>query len=116
MAEILWYYAHDQQQLGPVTSIELKRLAAAGQLFPDDLIWREGMDEWGCPAVRVKGLFSAARDAAEPGAGRSGRARSRVSTCLRAAGHAGFRCSPRQSLSGRGRAADGGGCRSARAG
>lgn len=56
MAEILWYYAHDQQQMGPVSSAELKRLAAAGQLAVDDLVWREGMDEW-APAGRVKGLF-----------------------------------------------------------
>jgi len=56
MAEIQWYYAHEQQQMGPVSSAELKRLAAASQLFPEDLIWREGMEEW-APALRVKGLF-----------------------------------------------------------
>ncbi len=66
MAEILWYYAHDQQQLGPVSSAELKRLAVVGLLLPDDLVWREGMEEW-APAVRVKGLFPP-REAAEAGA------------------------------------------------
>lgn len=68
MAEILWYYARDNRQMGPVSSAELKRLAAVGQLAVDDLIWREGMDEW-APAGRVKGLFPL-RDAAaaEPAA------------------------------------------------
>lgn len=68
MAENLWYYARDNQQMGPVSSADLKRLAAAGQLSADDLIWREGMEEW-APASRVKGLFPQ-RDAgaAEPAA------------------------------------------------
>jgi hypothetical protein len=56
MAEILWYYAHGDEQLGPVSSAELKRLAEAADLSPDDLVWREGMEDW-APAQRVKGLF-----------------------------------------------------------
>lgn len=56
MAENLWYYAHGEQQLGPVSSTELKRLAEAAELASDDLVWREGMDDW-APAQRVKGLF-----------------------------------------------------------
>ncbi len=64
MAEILWYYAQDHQQMGPVNSGELKRMAAAGQITADDLIWREGMEEW-APAGRVRGLFSQ-RDAGLP--------------------------------------------------
>jgi hypothetical protein len=70
MAEILWYYAHDQQQMGPVSSAELKRLATAGLILPDDLVWREGMEEW-APAVRVKGLFPP-REAAEPPSAEAG--------------------------------------------
>ena len=58
MAEIYWYYARNDQQVGPLTSVELKRLASVGEVFPDDLVWREGMDEW-APASRVKGLFAA---------------------------------------------------------
>lgn len=56
MADIQWYYAHDEQQFGPISSAELKQLASAGELGPDDFVWREGMDEW-APASRVKGLF-----------------------------------------------------------
>ncbi len=58
MAEIFWYYARDDQQFGPVTSVELKRLASASELSPDDLVWKEGMDEWAA-ASKVKGLFPA---------------------------------------------------------
>ncbi len=56
MTSIKWYYARGQQQLGPVSSSELKQLADRGDLGPDELVWREGMDEW-VPARKVKGLF-----------------------------------------------------------
>lgn len=51
-----WHYAHDGKQLGPVSSEELRRLAASGQLQPTDLIWKNGMANW-APASRLKGLF-----------------------------------------------------------
>ena len=41
-----WYYAKGGQQLGPVNAEGLKQLAAAGQLQPSDLVWREGMAAW----------------------------------------------------------------------
>lgn len=56
MPDLQWYYAHDEQQHGPVSSAELKQLATSGRIGPDDFVWREGMDEW-APAGRVKGLF-----------------------------------------------------------
>lgn len=56
MAAIDWYYARDNKQMGPVSSAELKNLADAGQLQPDDLVWREGLTEW-APARSVRGLF-----------------------------------------------------------
>lgn len=59
MSPIEWYYAHGNEQAGPVPSAELKELAAAGELLPDDLVWREGMDQW-VTARNVKGLFEAA--------------------------------------------------------
>ena len=39
-----WYYTHAGQEHGPTTADELRRLAAAGQLHPEDRIWREGDD------------------------------------------------------------------------
>jgi len=56
MAGSHWYYAQDDQQLGPVSSAELRKLAASGQLAPDDLVWRDGMEDWVTARV-VKGLF-----------------------------------------------------------
>jgi DNA-directed RNA polymerase subunit RPC12/RpoP len=54
-----WMYYVGGQQLGPVTSAQLKQLAATGRLAPSDRVWREGMTKW-VPASMVKGLFSAA--------------------------------------------------------
>jgi tetratricopeptide (TPR) repeat protein len=43
--------------MGPVSSSELKGMAASGQLRPDDLVWADGMPDW-MPASKLKGLFS----------------------------------------------------------
>lgn len=56
MSPVEWYYARDNKQMGPVSSVELKRLAAAGELEPEHLVWREGMAEWTL-AGNVRGLF-----------------------------------------------------------
>src|SRR5438034_612665 len=61
----LWYYAHDGQQQGPVTAAQLKQAADAGQLYPMDLVWKEGLANW-VPASSIKGLFSAEALAAAP--------------------------------------------------
>ncbi len=61
-----WYYAKGEERQGPVTSAELKTLAESGTLTPDDLIWKEGMEDWR-PASELKGLFPAASAAAPPG-------------------------------------------------
>ena len=51
-----WYYARGGQQQGPVTDADLRRLAAAGELSPGDLVWQPGMAQW-TPAARVPGLL-----------------------------------------------------------
>ena len=56
MSSIDWYYARGNKQMGPVSSAELKRLATAGEILPDDLVWREGLAEW-TSARNVRGLF-----------------------------------------------------------
>jgi len=53
-----WYYTRGTEQMGPVSSEELKQLAASGELGPDDLVWKEGMEDWR-PAGQLKGLLSA---------------------------------------------------------
>jgi hypothetical protein len=65
MVELQWFFARDTVQSGPVTTAQLRLLAQAGQLAPEDLVWREGMDDW-APAARVKGLFPEPRPPAEP--------------------------------------------------
>ena len=69
-----WYYSHDGARHGPVSTDQLKDLAATGRLRPDDLVWKEGMENW-TPAGKVLGLLPSVpagppplpvRDAAPP--------------------------------------------------
>ena len=41
-----WYYAKNNQQLGPVSLQEIRNLASTGALQPTDLVWKEGMADW----------------------------------------------------------------------
>lgn len=41
-----WHYALLAERRGPVDEEELQRLAAAGIVTPETLVWREGMAEW----------------------------------------------------------------------
>ena len=66
MSPIEWYYARENKQMGPVSSLELKRLATAGELRPGDLVWREGMTEWSL-ASNVRGLFDGEAKAVDSG-------------------------------------------------
>lgn len=52
----MWYYTVAGLKRGPVTPVELKRLADLGSLKPTDLVWKQGLDKW-APAGIVKGLF-----------------------------------------------------------
>ena len=54
-----WFYAHGDEEKGPVSAEELKKLAASNALAPTDLVWQEGMEEW-VPATEVPGLFPGA--------------------------------------------------------
>jgi hypothetical protein len=65
MAEVQWYYARNDQQFGPVSAAELKQLADAGRLAPDDLLWREGMEAW-ATAINLRGLFDAEASSSTP--------------------------------------------------
>lgn len=62
---MLWYYAKNDQRFGPVEEAELHRLAAAGQLSPTDLVWRQDLPDWK-RAGEVEGLFPAAARVAMP--------------------------------------------------
>jgi len=41
-----WFYAKDNQQHGPVSSEELRRLVARGEITPSSLVWCQGMTQW----------------------------------------------------------------------
>ena len=56
MTSVDWYYAKGNKQYGPVTPAELKQLADRGEVGPEELVWRDGMEDW-VAARRVKGLF-----------------------------------------------------------
>ncbi|MBW3598794.1 MAG: DUF4339 domain-containing protein [Planctomycetes bacterium] len=65
MAEAIWYYAQDDREHGPVTAAYIAGMAKSGKLRPDDLVWREGMEDWR-PARVVKGLFAPKEQPAGP--------------------------------------------------
>jgi len=56
MAEAVWHYAKGDDEFGPITTAKLKALADAGQIKPDDLVWKVGMDDWK-PAGNIPGLL-----------------------------------------------------------
>lgn len=41
-----WFYSQNGNQSGPVSMENLRQMAAAGQLAPGDMVWREGMPGW----------------------------------------------------------------------
>lgn len=60
MAEPVWYYARGETERGPFTLPQIKALVHASKVRPDDLVWKEGMDNW-TAAREVAELFPPAR-------------------------------------------------------
>lgn len=52
-----WFYWHEADVLGPFSGQQLVALAAAGDILPDDIVWREGVER-GVPAHKVQHLFA----------------------------------------------------------
>lgn len=66
MAAKEWLYNTGQAEpQGPVTIDELAALATVGQLQPDDLIWKQGMDDW-LPAGKFSELGFASQPTEQP--------------------------------------------------
>jgi hypothetical protein len=59
MSDPVWYYARGESEQGPISTAQIKALAATGALKRDDLVWKEGMANW-LPASEVKELYPAA--------------------------------------------------------
>jgi hypothetical protein len=53
-----WYYWHEYEILGPFSGKQLVDLASAGNILPDDIVWKDGV-ECGVPARQVNHLFTA---------------------------------------------------------
>src|SRR5436305_15079264 len=52
----MWYYARSGQQFGPVSDDQVRQLVTSRQLYPNDLVWREGMPDWQ-PVYFVRELY-----------------------------------------------------------
>lgn len=55
---IQWYLLQGDTDLGPMSTSELKRMAADGKIGPRDLVRKEGSTRW-VPASAIEGLLSA---------------------------------------------------------
>jgi len=54
-----WYYEKQGHRHGPLDTDKLKALARSGDLSPNDLVWKQGMDGW-TKASQIKGLLPTA--------------------------------------------------------
>jgi GYF domain 2 len=52
-----WYYASDEQKLGPYSAVQLKQLAALTKLRPSDTVWKNDIEK-GVLAAKVRHLFA----------------------------------------------------------
>lgn len=41
-----WYYAHNNEPLGPISDDLFYQLRTTGTIDPETLVWREGMSDW----------------------------------------------------------------------
>ena len=62
---IEWYYSKAGQQQGPVSTQQLQRLLATGQLQPTDPVWKQGMAGW-TPANQIQGLIPSSAPSTAP--------------------------------------------------
>jgi hypothetical protein len=65
MAEAIWYFADGEEERGPVTEAQIRTLIGTNNLTREDLVWREGMEDW-VPAGEIPGLFDSAPVPAAP--------------------------------------------------
>jgi len=55
-----WYYAHDDNRIGPFSDRQLLDLAVVGEILRTDTVWKEGTEK-GVLATRVQYLFPPSR-------------------------------------------------------
>ncbi|MDO4794717.1 MAG: GYF domain-containing protein [Brachymonas sp.] len=54
----LWWYASGEQKFGPYSEAQLRDLAQAGHVGPNDLVWHHGLTDW-VPATTIEALLPA---------------------------------------------------------
>ena len=52
-----WHFQKNGQTVGPLSSAKFKQLAQQGEIQPETLVWKEGLEKW-VPARKVQGLLS----------------------------------------------------------
>ena len=57
-----WFLARDGQQHGPLSDVEIRKVAELGHLRPTDLVWRQGLANW----VLATSVFAAAAQPPPP--------------------------------------------------
>ncbi len=60
-----WYYAHDDNKIGPFSDQQLRDLADDRKILPTDTVWKEGIER-GVAASKVKNLFPLTKGDAVP--------------------------------------------------
>jgi len=55
MGEDVWFIHHAGEQLGPMGWSEIQKMAARGEIEPEDLLWQPSLPSWE-PAATMKGL------------------------------------------------------------
>lgn len=65
-----WHCTCNGEQIGPVSTKDLKGLADCGRLHATDLVWKAGMPKW-LPASEVDGLFPVQGEVSNPPGGPS---------------------------------------------
>lgn len=66
---VVWFCKISGHQLGPLSSQQLRAMAAEGRLAPEDHVRQGAQGPW-LPAAQVKGLFAADEPVRRPAAGR----------------------------------------------
>ena len=57
-----WYIAKDGEKSGPVSTSQLKEMAASGLLLPTDKIWCEGLEGWALASMAKGLIFASAQE------------------------------------------------------
>jgi hypothetical protein len=62
-----WFVKRNDKKLGPFSGKDLRRLATAGKLATEDLVWKEGLSDW-VSVSRIESLFETQTDGSPPAA------------------------------------------------